>query len=133
MQWSETPICTRGAEFLGGGQTPLMVAALNGNIEAVHALLAAGANPNATTSGTHSWFPPGTSSLRLIVYGGGSGCEDAPRNTAGIPQVVRTLMAAGARDAQESLQAAQCADWEVDDALMAALRDAVSEAGGRSG
>lgn len=109
-----------------------MVASLNGNIEAVHALLAAGADPNATTSGTHSCIPPGTPALRLIVYGGGSGCEGAPRNPAGIPQAVAALVAAGASDAEDSLQAAQCADWEVDDSVMAALREAVNAAGGRS-
>ncbi len=66
------------------------------------------------------------------MYGGGSGCEGAPRNPAGIPQAVAALVAAGARDAEESLQAAECADREVDDALMAALREAVSTSGGRS-
>lgn len=48
-----------GVEFIGGGQTPLHVAAANGNVEATRALLAAGADVNAVVgppeSIAHYW------------------------------------------------------------------------------
>ena len=90
---------------MGGGQTPLHLAAANGNLEASRALLAAGADVNAVVglqdSTSDSWFSwpitavPGSTPLHMAALASGSGCNDC-KNAAGLPGVVSSLLEAGA-------------------------------------
>ena len=95
----------------GGGQTPLHVAASNGNVEAVEALLQSGADVNAPVGGPE-WetiddpgVPAhGSTPLHMAASNYPTGCHRQPLNEAGCAEVASILLAAGAditaRDAE---------------------------------
>ncbi len=117
-EWSEEDY------FTGGGQTPLMVAASNGNINAVEALIAAGCNVNAATVARGSRSPQDSTALQLAAMGVGTGDEDEPYNPGNLPAVINALIAAGAEGAAEALVLAR--ERNADQAVLAALQAAVS-------
>ena len=77
---------------LSGPQFSLHVAAANGSLATVKALLAAGADPNyaITRVGEGPWTP-----LHYLVWDTDGGCGGS-HNFAGVPEVVRALMEGGA-------------------------------------
>ena len=118
----------------GGGQTPLHVAASNGNVEAVEALLKSGADANAPV-GAPEWEKLdnqeepfyGSTPLHMVALGLGSGCNAGPVNVAGRAEVASILLAAGADISAKDAEGRTALDVVRGDDVKAVLQAAAAQ------